>query len=90
MNHNIAITLPSELHNRLLRVIKILQADDAPLGLTDMNPIVIRELWGFVEGWEKTYGVTGYKGDLSDDQIAMACGYESLNAEAEDGDTPTL
>lgn len=88
MNHNITITLPPDVHTRLLRVIKMLQTDDAPLELTDMSQIVIRELWGFVEGWEATYGITGWSGDLSDDQIAMACGYESLNAEAEDSDTP--
>ena len=90
MNHNITTTLPPDLHARLLRVIKILQADDAPAKFTDINQIVIMELWGLVKRWEETYGLTGWKGDLSNEQIAMACGYESLNAEAEHGDTPTL
>jgi len=83
MNPVINIPLPQDLHTRLLRVMRILKADEAPAEVTDINQLVIRELCRFLEGWESTYGITGWVGDLSDDQIAMAIGFESLENAAE-------
>lgn len=83
MNPVINIQLPQDLHTRLLRVMTILHADEAPADVTDISQIVIRELHSFVDGWESTYGITGWIGALSDDQIAMATGFESLESEAE-------